>query len=293
MVAYWGKIPSKVVRGNSQNVYSGKATKPTMHKLVDSATGKMYETPDDDYRQLLGQKKADGSVEKHIAAAFSSISEFITQEVRSSGGDTGHIKKIEYSNMYKLLRVTFRKPSANGQVVVYVNVPSGVAAELIHLATVNPTQVSANGNTLRHVLGMRFWDLIRIRGTVHGSRYSFKYVTDTGDGRDSYTKGTATPDWSKTNFVLVKAPGSSKLVPKAVDQLSDKERSELEIRMNIAQHSVGKEKGYDVDAMYRIVNTESIDEKAKQSILKEMDSLRKGRDASLTIYNYLRTMGLL
>ena len=292
MSSYWGQIPSKVVRGSRGNVYNGKITPAKMHELTDPATGKPYEIPDDDYRQYLGQKQ-DKSVEKYVADAFGSSADIKVVEPRATGGDTGHIIKLEYAVMYKILRVTFKKPSKGGQVVAYMNVPAPVAGELLYLAESNQTQISATSGTLRHVLGMRFWDLIRIRGTIHGSRYPFEYVTDMGNGRDSYAKGTATPDWGKTKFVLVRSPGSGKLEPKAVEQLNDKERSELESRVALSEQSKGKEAGYNVDTMYKIVNKENIPESAKKSILKEMDSMRGRSDAGISIYNYLRNMGLL
>lgn len=292
MSSYWGQIPSKVVRGSRGNVYNGKVTSAKMHELTDPATGKPYEIPDDDYREYLGQKQ-DKSIEKYVADAFGSSADVKVVEPRATGGDTGHIIKLEYAVMYKILRVTFKKPSKGGQVVAYMNVPNPVAGELLYLAEANPTQVSATNGSIRHVLGMRFWDLVRIRGTIHGSRYPFEYVTDMGNGRDSYAKGTATPDWSKTNFVLVRSPGGGKLEPKAVEQLSDKERSEYESRVALSEQSKGKEAGYNVDTMYKIVNKENIPESAKKSILKEMDSMRGRSDAGISIYNYLRNMGLL
>lgn len=292
MSSYWGQIPNKVVRGSRGNVYNGRVTPAKMHELTDPATGKPYEIPDDDYRQYLGQKQ-DKSVEKYVADAFGSSADVKVVEPRATGGDTGHIIKLEYAVMYKILRVTFKKPSKGGQVVAYMNVPNPVAGELLYLAESNQTQISATSGTLRHVLGMRFWDLIRIRGTIHGSRYPFEYVTDMGNGRDSYAKGTAMPDWSKTKFVLVRSPGSGKLEPKAVEQLNDKERSELESRVALSEQSKGKEAGYNVDTMYKIVNKENIPESAKKSILKEMDSMRGRSDAGISIYNYLRNMGLL
>ena len=292
MSSYWGQIPDVIVRRNRGNVYNGKVTPAKMHELTDPATGKPYEVPDDDYRQYLGQKQYK-SIEKYISDAFGSSIDVKVVEPRATGGDTGHIIKLEYAVKYKLLRVTFKKPSKDGQVVAYMNVPAPVAGELLYLAEANPTQVSAANGSIRHVLGMRFWDLVRIRGTIHGTRYPFKYVTDMGNGRDSYAKGTATPDWSKTNFVLVRSPGGGKLEPKAVEQLSDKERSEYESRVALSERSKDKEAGYNVDTMYKIVNKENIPESAKKSILKEMDSMRGRSDAGISIYNYLRNMGLL
>lgn len=83
----------------------------------------------------------------------------------------GHITHLEYSAYFQLLKVTF----ARGDVVIYYRVPSTVAAELLHFAETKQTSVNTFDGNERHVLGIRFWDLIRIRGTKHGSRYRFEY----------------------------------------------------------------------------------------------------------------------
>ena len=292
MSSYWGQIPSKVVRGNSSNVYNGKVTPAKMHELTDPATGKPYQIPDDDYREYLGQKQ-DKSVDKYVASAFESSADVKVVEPRATGGDTGHIIKLEYAVLYKILRVTFKKPSKGGQVVAYMNVPAPVAGELLYLAESNQTQVSASSGTLRHVLGMRFWDLIRIRGTIHGSRYPFDYVTDMGNGRDSYAKGTATPDWSKTNFVLVNESGNSRLSAKPVDQLTDTERKQMEDRVALIQQDIRYGDIPTVDMMFRRLDKANIEPAAKEYIRKQAESMRNSKDANRTIYNYLGTMGLL
>ena len=292
MSSYWGQIPSKVVRGNSSNVYNGKVTPAKMHELTDPATGKPYQIPDDDYREYLGQKQ-DKSVDKYVASAFESSADVKVVEPRATGGDTGHIIKLEYAVLYKILRVTFKKPSKGGQVVAYMNVPAPVAGELLYLAESNQTQVSASSGTLRHVLGMRFWDLIRIRGTIHGTRYPFDYVTDMGNGRDSYAKGTATPDWSKTNFVLVNESGNSRLSAKPVDQLTDTERKQMEDRVALIQQDIRYGDIPTVDMMFRRLDKANIEPAAKEYIRKQAESMRNSKDANRTIYNYLGTMGLL
>lgn len=293
MSSYWGQIPSKIVRGSKpESLYNGKGLSTKMHELTDRATGKSYEIPDDDYRQYLGQKQ-DRSIEQYITDVFGSSTDIKVVEPRATGGDTGHIIKLEYAVLYKVLRVTFRKPSKSGQVVAYLNVPAPVAGELLYLAESNQTQVSASSGTLRHVLGIRFWDLIRIRGTIHGTRYPFNYVTDMGNGRDSYAKGTATPDWSKTNFVLVNEPGSSRLSAKPVDQLTDVERKQMDDRVSLVQQDIQRGDVPSVDVIYRRLDRANIDPKAKEYIRKQMDTMKSGRDAERTLYNYLGTMGLL
>lgn len=295
MSSYWGKLPDKIVRG-----YTGKVNRPNMHRLTDSVTGNSYEVPDDDYRSYYGQwpearsvsdpansqLKPPQSVEKYINTAFDGSSGFEAQEARATGGDTGHILKVEYSMYYKVLRVTFRNKHS---VVAYMNVPSGVAAELLHLAASNNTQVRDNGK-LRHVLGIRFWDLVRIRGTVHGTRYPFKYVEDT-----EYQRGTAMPDWSKTEFVLIRK-GEGGKVPVAIDELSPVEKHRLDDRIALVQNDP-EPSPYSVNDMYRLVNHAKITDSARKSFLSEMDAINKGKgsesDKSQTIYNYLYIHGLL
>lgn len=281
MASYWGKLPDKIVRG-----YTGKVNRPNMRRLTDSATGKSYEVPDDDYRQFAGQKQ-DSSVEKYINTAFDGSNSFESQEVRATGGDTGHILKVEYSVYYKVLRVTFRN---KGSIVAYLNVPSAVAAELLHLAASNNTQVSASSGKMRHVLGIRFWDLVRIRGTVHGSRYKFSYVE-----ANDYQRGTSMPDWSKTEFVLVRK-GEGGKVPVAVNELSDVEKHRLDDRIALVQNDP-EPSPYSINDMYRLVNHAKIADSARKSFLSEMDAINKGKgsdsDKSQTIYNYLYIHGLL
>lgn len=302
MSSYWGQIPTVEALRNRGEAYqsknngiryTGKVSKGSMRKLVDENTGKDYEVPDDDYRQYLGLGKQSKSITKYIADAFGPTAKVNVVEPRATGGDTGHIIKLEYAEMYRILRVTFKKPSKGGQVVAYMNVPPPVAGELLYLAEANSTQASAVDGSIRHVLGMRFWDLIRIRGTIHGTRYPFDYVTDMGNGRDSYAKGTATPDWSKTNFVLVNEPGSSRLSAKPVDQLTDIERKQMEDRVTVIQQDIRGGDIPSVDFMYRRLERANIDSGAKESIRKQMDSMKSSKDAGRIIYNYLGTMGLL
>lgn len=87
----------------------------------------------------------------------------------------GHIADMEYSAYYQLLKVHFVKGDS---IVVYFRVPSSVFGELYYLALNKSKQISTVDFQERHVLGIRFWDLIRIRGTLHGARYRFEYTQD-------------------------------------------------------------------------------------------------------------------
>ena len=84
----------------------------------------------------------------------------------------GHIKLIEYAQMQQVLRVTF---VTDGAICLFFRVPSAVAGALLSLAKSGVKRISAVDGTERHALGIEFWDLVRVRGQRHGSRYPFEY----------------------------------------------------------------------------------------------------------------------
>lgn len=100
-------------------------------------------------------------------------------DVESWKGDCGHIIGLDYSPAAQLLKVKFK----SGSIVVYFRVPSTVAGELLHFARTGQTMMSQKTGEERHVLGIRFWDLIRIRGTLNGARYRYQY--DAGPNNDA------------------------------------------------------------------------------------------------------------
>ena len=83
----------------------------------------------------------------------------------------GHIKEVQYNSFYKILLVQFAKSATLGDTCAFFNLPANVAALLLHLARTG--QMGTNG---RHQLGIEFWNLVRVRGTVHNTRYQFEYV---------------------------------------------------------------------------------------------------------------------
>lgn len=291
MSSYWGQIPQRVVRRNTRVYNTGRMQRPDMRKVTDSATGKTYLVPDDDYRQYLGQGEAkdkDKSFEDYMSAAFNDNKNgFSVQIVGNGSNEDGHILKLEYSVYYKVLRVTFRN---NHDVVAYLNVPNSVAGELFALAQSNNTQISASDGKLRHVLGMRFWDLVRIRGTIHGTRYPFKYVSESVV--DSNNGGSSVPDWSKSQFVVLDNGKA-----KALDALSENEKKEYDDRLAVVSNRGDGNSPYSIDKMYSFVNRAKIEDSVRKSLLSEMDAINKGKgseaDKSRTMYNYLYIHGLL
>lgn len=135
-------------------------------KLHDT-NGNVYDVyyyPDTDYH--LGFSASDDQERLAIAQKAFDPNNPIHGEVISQKG-CGHISLVEYAQKEHILRVTFTN---NGAVCVFFEVPTAVAGELIHLAKSKRTRHDG-----RHVLGVRFWDYIRIRGTQHGAKYPFAY----------------------------------------------------------------------------------------------------------------------
>ena len=106
-------------------------------------------------------------------------------EVISQKG-CGHISQVEYAQKEHILRITFTN---NGAICLFFDVPTAVAGELIYLAKSKRTRHKDG----RHMLGIRFWDYIRIRGTQHGAKYPFEYESHgsgtivQGNGRHAVT----------------------------------------------------------------------------------------------------------
>lgn len=131
----------------------------------------------DDYKKSKTLDHASSNAD-YIDYSFSVDAENVVSFEKQGPADKiGHIRKLEYNSVTLVLRVTFTN---NNNVVAYFRVPSVVAGELLYLAEADSVQISTRSYKYVHTLGVRFWDLVRIRGTLHGSRYSFAYTTDNG-----------------------------------------------------------------------------------------------------------------
>ena len=67
----------------------------------------------------------------------------------------------------------------------------------------------------------------------------------------------------------------------------------MDDRVSLVQQDIQRGDVPSVDVMYRRLDRANIDPKAKEYIRKQMDTMKSGRDAERTLYNYLGTMGLL
>lgn len=308
MATGWGAFPTK---GTTIKATKRGGSSPTMRRLTDTNTGKKFEVPEDDYNmfvQFIKDQGIDSSVEEYISNVFEDYEpsadkrtkHVYDNELLGSSESTdfevegcGHIKFLEYKsyNGKFFLRVTFWDDKA----CVYINVPTAVAGQLKYLAESKNETYSAVGNGKRHVLGMRFWDLIRVRGTIHGSRYSFRYSDAPDKAKGVYAKGSSEPDFSSGKYVFV--PKSTKdnsvtdLVLKKKDELTDKDKLNLaEIRQVAREDEPFDEEDakYNVQRMRNVVQSLNIDPAIKKGILRQMDSMKD----EATIRNYLGVLGL-
>lgn len=110
---------------------------------------------------------------------------------KDANGETGHIVNLTYNSRYMLFKVTFW----NGTICCFFNVPSRVVALLMHYAENGTMAPPGKNGKRRHALGVEFWNLIRIRGTVHSTRYPFQYVTNMNAGPRE-TKYEYTTAWN-------------------------------------------------------------------------------------------------
>lgn len=93
----------------------------------------------------------------------------------------GHILHIEYSYTKYVMRVKFE----SGSICVFFGVPHNIAGELLAIAkkgpgaTIGTHQTGPKKGEPRHLLGVRFWELIRIKGSKYGAQYPFEYLKRT------------------------------------------------------------------------------------------------------------------
>lgn len=173
----------KALSGDGYKEYHDRiknAKKKTIH-LSDGTTAEVYDTELGvplGFSQMFGYHGPSNETFQLDEGGYTPYSsDYIDYAFDKNGRSNkkasaeGHISALEYNEETQLLKVDF----ASGNTCIYFRVPSVVAAELLHFAETGQTMISPATGKQRHVLGIRFWDLIRIRGARHGSRYRFEY----------------------------------------------------------------------------------------------------------------------
>lgn len=185
--AQYKKPTKKQVVSNWTKSGWRKSVAPKMRELTESTMGNKYSVPENDYEDFMhftatqsehsaeyankaGARNAKTPAD-YIDWAFNTSS---TKSKVVTVDGVGHIKQLSYAPNYMLLKVLFTN---NGSECVFFRVPAELAETLMLLARDKSTRVGADG-VESHLLGIYFWDLIRIRGTQHGTRYAFEYTVN-------------------------------------------------------------------------------------------------------------------
>lgn len=175
-----------------------KPQKPAMRKIM-SSLGNEYQMPGEDLDKFVQYVKhesensseyseADKKLLKHVQTpadyidfAFDEqrLKRLKRQQVTEMEATEGHIRYMWYNSRYMLFKVKFW----NGTICCFFNVPARVVALLFSYAEHNTLAPrSAKNGKPRHALGVEFWNLIRVRGTQHATRYPFEYTNNENAG---------------------------------------------------------------------------------------------------------------
>lgn len=164
----WDRQPAKVKFKTVRNPLTGRSMKVPMQDISDYIQMMNNGAPDDQVLQFSAERGLD--IESGMAAYVEEA--FDKKHKHYSIDGCGHIKMLEYNVRRQVMRVSFVN---NDSVCVFFRVPTSVFGELYHLAQTKVESRNTFDSKVRHVLGIRFWDLVRIRGTKSGSRFRFTY----------------------------------------------------------------------------------------------------------------------
>lgn len=198
--AGWYNRPSKRL---GQTVKKRKVTAP------DGTQVEMYKT--EGYDDYIGFHN-NGTDEKALDYALAAFNKKTQQgPIFEESTDEGHIKKVEYAEAQQVMRVTFW----NKAVVFYFRVPTQLAGMLLSTARTNRVSYTDKRGIGRHALGRLFWELVRIKGQVRGSRYPFQYLkrgnySFTGSNKQYRIKLTSDNYEMVNGFKFENKPGQPK-----------------------------------------------------------------------------------
>ena len=235
--------------------------RPPMKRLTDSA-GNEYYTPDvidwDDWVDMF-RIHAEGPLTEEYKSAddkrkrqnMRSLADYCNwsfdredSKYDSFSCPEGHIERVDYNNGTKIMRVRFR--SGGGATCCYFYVPAEVYSTMKHLSDGMPTRLDRRG-VARHLVGIYFWDLVRVRGTVHGNRYECCYAA--GDDGGLRKVDGASPekvermmedDIARTRGVeaSLRKDGASKAADSVSSLVRDKERARADFRARVSGSTV-------------------------------------------------------
>lgn len=206
-------------RNNVKNAkeYKRLSSSAPSRDLRGSLTGDVYKMPEQDYNQLVDWLKehhselspvytSDGKQLKRNIQTPADFIDFAFKENQQKNIETveckgGHILALSYNWNYKLLMVRFKNEGREGNVVVFFNLPANTAATLMMHGRYNSMAPPTKAGKERHMVGVEFWNLVRIRGTLHGTRYPFQYTEDFRSGNPSGRTVGIGPDGKPSKYV--------------------------------------------------------------------------------------------
>lgn len=188
-------------KSHRKNKSEFKAKRTAFRQIASSATGDIYKLPEHDYKELVeyfNKHKSELSDTYKtnkgyyriqtpgdlLDYAFESERQQKTHcevaVVPDTGDHASHIKKITYNAQYMVMRVEFTN---KGDICAFFNVDADTAARLLTYAENGTMGVSSVDGRKRHMVGIEFWNLVRVRGTLHDTRFPFQYTTEIEDER--------------------------------------------------------------------------------------------------------------
>lgn len=223
--ASWGERRKNKRNFNNDATYSRQSSSKPEYKTLTSSLGETYKIPVHDFKELeeyLHQQQKGGNMqlqggksdkykngttlfgkpaqylknvttpEDYIDYGFSDKQKKNIADVNINGG---HITYIAYNATHMLMKVRFEKVGNFSDTVVFFNLPANIAMTLMYLGRNGTMAPPGPKGEERHAVGVEFWNLVRVRGTVHGTRFQWIYDYGSGalaaSGAGSFTQSDA------------------------------------------------------------------------------------------------------
>jgi hypothetical protein len=164
----------------SQDVWDKMPKHPKMSEYT-LPNGTKVKMIDGDYDKYIGFQRPDKNKTVAMLEEISDAFNLAESERGKKGSKkkplgvqhrdgVGHINWLEYNPRRQIMMVEFNTDQA---IVVYFQVPENVWRVLAYHAESGGMRYDG-----KHLLGIEFWNYIRIRGQVTGSRYRYVYTQD-------------------------------------------------------------------------------------------------------------------
>lgn len=262
-----------------------------MRRVKGSLTGDVYMLPKQDYDELVkhfNEHRSELSEEYKQSGKYAGVqtpADYIDFAFNSEAGKKnavtqecqgGHIGELTYNPLYMLLMVKFVN---RGDICVFFNLPANVASRLMYLAETNTMAPPSKDGKERHMVGVEFWNLVRVRGTVHDTRYPFQYTNDMRTGRAfGRRKGTGATGAGENKYDYYTAEPTYKRY--------DKETGEEIIRKSVVKRDLRSEQTIEQrEQGKKLVESTRWADKADHVLEYDVDNLEQYFDGTGNYYS--------